>query len=136
LSPARARRPAGPKPSKGLPDTIFVHDLEVRCVIGVDAWERRAPQTVALDIEIACDASRAAASDDVADAVNYRTVAKEAQAYVARSSFRLVETLAVRLADHLRRRCRLPWIRLRVRKPGAVRFSRDVGVEVERGARA
>ncbi len=122
------------RPSAGR-DTVFLRGLEVRTVIGVDDWERREPQTLHLDVEVACDAARAAASDDLGDAVNYRTIAKEALRFAARSRFRLVETFAERMARRLRRACRLPWIRLRVSKPGAVRFSRDVGVEIERGER-
>ena len=116
-------------------DTVFVRGLEVRTVLGVDAWEREEPQTVVLDIEIACDADRAAASDDVSDAVNYRTIAKAALSFATESRFRLVETLAVRLADHLRKSCGVTWVRLRATKPGAVRFSREAGVEIERGTR-
>ena len=116
-------------------DTLFVRGLEVRTVLGVEAWEREEPQTVVLDIELASDAARAAASDDVADAVNYRTVAKAALAFATESRFRLVETLAERLAAHLLATCGVSWLRLRISKPGAVRFSREAGVEIERGSR-
>jgi dihydroneopterin aldolase len=116
-------------------DTVFLRGLEVRTVIGVEDWERREPQTVVIDFDVACDASRAAARDDVRDAVNYRTLAKEALAFAAKSRYRLVETFAERLADRLVRRHRLAWIRLRVAKPGAVRFSREVGIVIERGTR-
>jgi len=120
----------------GARDTVFLRGLEARTVLGVDAWEREEPQTVVLDIDLACDAARAAASDEVADAVNYRTVAKAALAFATESRFRLVETLAERLAAHLMKACGVPWVRLRVSKPGAVRFSREAGVEIERGKRA
>jgi len=116
-------------------DTVFLRGLEVRTVIGVEEWERREAQTVVIDFDASCDASKAAARDDVRDAVNYRSLAKESLAFAAKARFRLVETFAVRLADRLIRRHRLAWIRLRVAKPGAVRFSREVGVEIERGTR-
>jgi 7,8-dihydroneopterin aldolase/epimerase/oxygenase len=118
-----------------LPDTIFVRGLEVRTIIGVDEPERREEQTVILDLDLACDARVAAAKDDVKDALNYRTVAKAALAFVAESRYRLVETLAERLAEHLMKTEGVRWIRLRIAKPGAVRFSREVGVEIERGTR-
>jgi dihydroneopterin aldolase len=116
-------------------DRVFVEGLEVRAVIGVDDWERTGSQTVVVDVETVCDAARAAADDDVADAVNYRSLAKEVLAFAAASRFRLVETFAERLAARLRSAHGLPWVRIRVSKPGAVRFSRSAGVEIERGRR-
>jgi dihydroneopterin aldolase len=122
-------------PRRALADTIFVRGLEARIVLGVDEPERRERQTVVIDFDVACDARAAAATDDVADAVNYRTLAKAALAFLEGSGFRLVETLAERLAEHLVTTQGVRWIRLRVAKPGAVRFSREVGVEIERGSR-
>ncbi len=115
-------------------DRIILEGLEVRTVIGVEAWERRDEQTVVIDFELATDVRKAAARDDVRDALNYRTVAKAALAFGSRHKFRLVETFAERLAAHLMKVCRVPWIRLKVSKPGAIRFSRSVGIEIERGA--
>jgi len=116
-------------------DTIFVRGLEARAVLGVDAWEREGPQTVLIDLEFPGDVARAARTDAVDDAVNYRTVAKAALAFAEESRFRLVESFAERLAERLMGECGLPWVRVRVAKPGAVRFSREVGVEIERGRR-
>jgi dihydroneopterin aldolase len=116
-------------------DTLFVRGLEARALIGVDAWEREGPQTLSIDLEFPCDAAKTARTDRVEDAVNYRSVAKEALAFAEASRFRLVETFAERLAERLMAACALPWVRVRVGKPGAVRFSREVGVEIERGRR-
>jgi dihydroneopterin aldolase len=118
-----------------LPDTVFVRGLEARVILGVDEPERKDRQTVVLDLDLACDARAAAAKDDVEDALNYRTVAKAVLAFLEKSRYRLVETLAERLAEHLMKTQGVSWIRLRVSKPGAVRFSREVGVEIERGTR-
>ncbi len=117
-------------------DTIFLEGLEVRTTIGVEAWEREEPQTLLVDLEMACDAAKAAATDDVRDALNYRTVAKSALAFGAAQGFHLVETFAERLAEHLIATSGVAWLRIRVAKPGAVRFSRTVGVELERGRRS
>ena len=117
-------------------DTIFLEGLEVRTTIGVDAWEREEPQTLLVDFEMACDAAKAAISDDVKDALNYRTVAKAALAFGVAQRFHLIETFAERLAEHLTATCGVTWIKLRVSKPGAIRFSRTVGVEIERGRRS
>ena len=116
-------------------DTIFLEGLEIRTTLGVEPWEREEPQTLLVDLEIACDAAKAAATDDVRDALNYRTVAKAALAFGAEHDFHLVETFAERLAEHLLAACGIGWLRIRVAKPGAVRFSRTVGVEIERGRR-
>ncbi len=127
---ARERGPRGPA------DTVFVRGLRVRTLIGVEPRERRALQTVVIDLDVACDAAAAARRDDVRDAVNYRTLAKAALAFGARSRFALVETFAERLAALLLEGGHgVSWLRLRVSKPGAVRFSREVGVEIERGRR-
>jgi dihydroneopterin aldolase len=116
-------------------DTVFVHDLETKALIGINDWERRVKQTIRIDLAMACDASAAAAEDDIEKAVNYRSVTKAVLAHVEASSYFLVETLAERLADLIRSEFGVPWVRVRVRKPGAVRYSREVGIEIERGER-
>lgn len=116
-------------------DTVFVHDLEVRAIIGIEDWEREKPQVILIDVEMACDASAAARTEDIAHAVNYRSVAKAVEKLAVEGRFLLVETLAVRIAALVRGSFGVPWVRVRVRKPGAVRFSREVGIEVERGSR-
>lgn len=116
-------------------DTLFVRDLEARAIIGVTEWERRDRQVLKIDLDLACDASAAAADDDIAHTVNYRSVSKAVLAHVESSGYRLVETLAERLAELIRRDFGVRWVRVRIHKPGAVRFSRDVGVEIERGDR-
>jgi dihydroneopterin aldolase len=132
VSPRARPRPA---PDAGGRDVVFVRGLEVRAVVGVEAWERRAPRPLVVDVEAPCDAARAAASDEVRDAVDYDALARAVAAYAARVRPRLVETMAEGLAADLLRRFRLPWVRLRVAKPGAVPFAREVGVAIERVAR-
>jgi 7,8-dihydroneopterin aldolase/epimerase/oxygenase len=116
-------------------DTVFVRDLEVEIIIGINDWEREKRQTVLIDLDIACDAAAAAVADDIEKAVNYRSVTKAVLAHVEASSYFLVETLAERLAAMIRADFRAPWVRVAVRKPGAVRHSREVGVVIERGSR-
>ena len=117
-------------------DTIFIRGLEARAILGVNDWERVEPQTVLLDLEMACDASVPAEEDDLEKAINYRSVAKAVLGHVEASSYFLIETLAERVAELVLREFPVPWVRLRVTKPGAVRFSREVGVLIERGKRA
>ena len=116
-------------------DKIFLRDLRVDTVIGIWEWERRIRQTVVIDLEMSADISKAAATDDVADTLNYKLVAKRIQDFVAESSFQLVETLAERIAATIRDEFEVAWVRVRVNKPGAIRGSKAVGVEIERGNR-
>jgi dihydroneopterin aldolase len=113
-------------------DRIFLRGLAVECIIGFIDWERRVKQTVVIDLELPVDCSKAALSDEVADTVDYKSVAKRVIAFVEASEFKLVETLAHRMAMLILEEFSLQWIRISVNKPGAIRGSRDVGVVVER----
>jgi len=113
-------------------DRIFLRGLSTRCIIGFIDWERRTPQTLLIDLEIPCDCARAARSDQVADTVDYKRVAKRVLGWVPTTKFQLVETLAHHLALLLVAEFELEWIRVSVNKPGAIRDSRDVGVQLER----
>ena len=113
-------------------DRIFLRGLECQCVIGFIDWERRVKQKVVLDLEFPTDCARAAASDAVADTIDYKRVAKRVLAYVGESQFQLIETLAHSLAQLLLEEFSLQWIRLSLNKPGAIRHSRDIGVSIER----
>src|SRR5437762_3117034 len=85
-----------------------------------------------LDIELPVDCTRAATSDEVAATLDYKRVAKRVLAYVAASEFKLVETLAHRVALLILEEFAVDWVRISLNKPGAVRHSRDVGVVIER----
>jgi len=113
-------------------DRIFLRGLAVECIIGFIDWERRVKQTVVIDLELPVDCSKAALSDEVADTVDYKSVAKRVIGFVEASEFKLVETLAHRMAMLILEEFSLQWIRISVNKPGAIRGSRDVGVVVER----
>lgn len=114
-------------------DIVFLRDLRIDTVIGIYAWERRIRQTVSLDLEMAADIRRAAASDAITDTLNYKAVAKRVISFVEASQFQLVETLAERIAELVLTEFQVPWLRLRLNKTGAVRGARDVGVIIERG---
>lgn len=116
-------------------DRIFLHELKVDTIIGIWEWERRIRQTVVIDLEMSVDIAKAAATDDVADTLNYKSVAKRVQSFVADSSCQLVETLAERIAGIIREEHGVAWVRVRVNKPGAIRGSKAVGVLIERGER-
>jgi dihydroneopterin aldolase len=113
-------------------DRIFLTDLRVEAVIGIWEWERRIRQTVSLDLEMATDVRRAAATDDIEDALNYRSIAKRLAETVEASEFQLVETLAETLARIVVTEFGVPWLKLSVSKPGAIQGSRNVGIVIER----
>jgi dihydroneopterin aldolase len=114
-------------------DVIFLHDLRVDALIGIWEWERRIRQTVVIDLDMGVDIRRAALSDEVEDTLNYKQVAKRVRQFVADADFKLVETLAERIAEIVQGEFGVPWVRVRVCKPGAIRGARDVGVIIERG---
>jgi dihydroneopterin aldolase len=114
-------------------DIVYIRDLKVATVIGIFDWERRIRQTVSLDLEMATDIRRAAASDHIDDALDYKAVGKRLIAFIEASEFQLVETLAERVADIVIGEFGVPWMKLRLSKPGALRGSQDVGIIIERG---
>lgn len=114
-------------------DIVFIRDLRIDTIIGIFDWERRIRQTVSLDLEMACDIRKAAASDDIRDALDYKAVAKRLIGFVEGSEFLLVETLAEKIATLVREEFGVTWLRLRLSKPGAVRGAQEVGVLIERG---
>jgi len=113
-------------------DRIFLHGLSAECIIGFIDWERRVKQTVVLDIEMPVDCRAASRTDEVADTLDYKKVAKRVLAFIEASEFRLVETLAHRVALLILEEFALAWVRISLNKPGAIRSSRDVGVVIER----
>lgn len=114
-------------------DIVFIDKLQIDTIIGIYDWERQVRQTVTLDLQMAADTSRPAAEDDIRQALDYKAVAKRLIAFVEASDFGLVETLAERCAEIVREEFGVPWLRLKLRKPGAVRGARAVGVIIERG---
>ncbi len=116
-------------------DIIFLNEMKIDTVIGIWDWERKIRQTVVIDLEMAADIRKAAASDSVDDTLNYKLVAKRVQEFVGDSEFQLVETLAEKIAAIINDEFAVPWVRVRVNKPGAIRGARDVGVMIERGER-
>ncbi|MDX1610456.1 MAG: dihydroneopterin aldolase [Halofilum sp. (in: g-proteobacteria)] len=115
---------------------VFLRDLRVETIIGIFEWERTTRQVVAIDLEMAADVARAAASDSIDDALDYKSISKRLIDFVSSSSFQLVETLAEEIARIVREEFRVPWVRVTLSKPGAIRGARDVGVVIERGERA
>ena len=113
-------------------DTIYLYDLRVDAIVGIWDWERKIRQVVSIDLEMGADIRKAAASDSVEDTLNYKNVAKRVQQFVADSEFQLVETLAEKIAEIVLTEFDVPWVDVRINKPGAIRNARDVGVRIRR----
>ena len=116
-------------------DIIYLHGLKVDTVIGIWDRERKIRQTVLIDVDMATDIRKSGESDSIDDTLNYKLVAKRVIQFVEESEFQLVETIAERIAHIVNNEFDVPWVRVKVNKPGAIRGSRDVGVIIERGAK-
>ena len=113
-------------------DIVYLRDLRIDTVIGIFDWERRTTQTIILDLEMSVDIAKAAASDDIKDTLNYKAVAKRLIEFVGASEFQLVETLAESVARIVVTEFDVPWVKVTLHKPGAIRGAKDVGVVIER----
>lgn len=114
-------------------DIIFLGGLEIDTVIGIYDWERKIRQTIVLDIEMAFDIRKAAATDDIAHTLDYKAVSDRVVNFVEGSEFYLVETLIEEIAGVLLNEFPIPWTKITLNKRGAISKARDVGIIIERG---
>ncbi len=114
-------------------DMVLIEGLEVRTVIGIYDWEREIRQSVRLDLEMAWDISKAGQTDNIEDTLDYKAVSKRLIDFVESSKFGLIEALAESCAKIVLDEFAVPWLRLKMSKPGAVRGSENVAVLIERG---
>lgn len=119
-------------PDEQFTDTIFLNEMRIDTVIGIWDWERKIRQTVSVDLEMGTDIRRAAEADNIEQTLNYKLVAKRVQQYIADSDFQLVETMAEKVAGIILDEFEVPWVVVRINKPGAIRGARDVGVQIRR----
>ncbi|MBC8503942.1 MAG: dihydroneopterin aldolase [Chloroflexi bacterium] len=117
-------------------DKTIIKDLVVRGIIGIEDWEREKLQEILINIVLYSDQSAAAESDDIANCVNYKTVTKKVIAHTEGAKRFTVEALAADIAEISLEAPHVQKVRVRVEKPGAVRFSKSVGVEIERSKNA
>ena len=113
-------------------DKILIKDLRLRCIIGVNDFERREKQDVTINIAIWSELAEAAEKDDLTKTVDYKEVTKKIIKLVEASEFQLVETLAEHIAKSCLESQRVRKVRVTVEKPGALRFARSVGVSILR----
>ena len=116
-------------------DIVYIRGLEVKTVIGIYDWEKEIKQKITLDLEMASDIKKAAATDEIADALDYKSVSKRLISFVEENEIQLIETLAERIAEIVLSEFGVSWLKLSLGKPGAITGSRDVGVIIERGVK-
>ncbi|MCL5281446.1 MAG: dihydroneopterin aldolase [Planctomycetes bacterium] len=114
------------------PDRIFIRDLAIRCIVGVDEYERREKQDILVHLTLHADLRRAGRTDALEDTVDYRALKKRILRLAEESRFRLIEALAQNIADECLRDERVEQVAVMVEKPGALRFARTAGVEIVR----
>ena len=116
-------------------NSVYIRGLRAETVIGIHPWEREIRQPLVLDLKMASDTARAAATDRIEDALDYAAIADAVIALVESSEYQLIETLAEAVARTVCEDFGVPWLRLRVSKPNAVDAADDVGVVIEWGER-
>jgi 7,8-dihydroneopterin aldolase/epimerase/oxygenase len=110
-------------------DYVSIRDLSVPAVIGVHDWEREVEQTLLISVDMAADVRKAAASDNLADALDYSAVASTITAVVREGRFRLIETAAERVAERLLADFPVTWLRLELRKPIPDGYTAAISIE-------
>ncbi len=114
-------------------DKVFIRDLLVRGILGINPEERVKRQDILINVTMWADTRPAAQSDDIADAVNYRTVAKAIIDHIETGEPYLVERLVQEIADIcFATAVGVQAVEVSVEKPGALRFARTVGVSIFR----
>ena len=114
-------------------DIIFLRALKVTTLIGIYEWEKRVPQTLQIDLDIALPDSRACQTDNIKDALDYADIAQHIQTVLSEGHFSLLETLAEHIAQIILKDFNAPWVKVSVAKLQAIRNCRMVGVSIERG---
>ena len=115
-------------------DIIYLHGLKCECTIGVWKWEKAISQTLVLDIDLASDNKKAAANDDIKDALDYQAVTERVQNFAKENAFELIETLVEKLAALILNEFNTDWVRIKLDKGQAVKGVKNVGVIIERSS--
>ena len=113
-------------------DTIYIRDLRVETIIGIFGWEREVRQQISMDLDFEFDVSVPGKSDLIDDTLDYKKITKSLIAFIESSEYKLIEALGEGIVDHLKSKFGIKKVKLRLSKPGALRFSKDVGIMIER----
>ena len=113
-------------------DSIYIRDLRVETIIGIFGWEREVRQQISIDLDFEFDVSVPGKSDAIDDTLDYKKITKSLIAFIESSEYKLIEALGEGIVDHLKSKFGIKKVKLRLSKPGALRFSKDVGIMIER----
>ena len=111
--------------------TIRITDLILKTIIGIFDWERTRKQKVVINVEITFNAAKAVKSDKVKDTVDYKAITKKIIKHVEASQYFLIEKMADQVLKIVLDDPKVKSAKVRIDKPGALRFARSVSVEVE-----
>lgn len=117
-------------------DIVYIRGLEVKTVIGVYDWEREIRQPISVDLDMATDMSKAAATDEHEYVLDYKVVCLRVAEFIEGSDLKLLEAMAEEIAKLLQKEFHVPWVRVKISKPAAITGAKEVGVIIERGTRA
>ncbi|WP_286263017.1 dihydroneopterin aldolase [Thalassotalea atypica] len=114
-------------------DKVFIKGLSIQTTIGFFEWEKHIKQTLVIDLTLGWDIKPAAVNDELAKTLDYSSISVEIEKFANNNPVDLLETLAERMAEFLMAKYSIPWLALKIGKPGAVYNAQTVGVEIERG---
>lgn len=114
-------------------DKVYIEGLSIQTTIGFYEWEKQIKQTLIIDLVLGWDISKAALNDELDKTLDYAKISEEVEVFANANPVDLIETLAERIASHLMVTYHIPWLKVKVGKPGAVHNTKTVGVEIERG---
>lgn len=113
-------------------DKIFITDLKIKCIIGINDWERTQKQDVIINIELFADLMLPSKTDRIEDTIDYKEMKKKIIAMVEISQFNLVERLAAEIAAICLANKSVKAVNVKIDKPGALKYAKSVGVEIFR----
>jgi len=116
-------------------DTIFIQDFRLDILIGIYEWERRVPQTVQFDLEIAIPPKDGPRTDRIGETIDYSKVVRRIEETLRAQHFLLLERLSEHVAHLILTEFGAPWVKVSVNKISALRNVKRLGVTIERGNR-
>ena len=111
-------------------DKIFLRDLKLKTRIGIFEWEKQIDQIININIEVGTDIKKAASTDDVSFSLDYKSLSIKVKEYVQKNNHQLIETLIENIAEILLKDFNIEYVTISISKPGAIRDSQDVGIEI------